>query len=83
MKAGRELLLPDLKTGMVVLLEAVPPPEPLYLPGTVIDVVSHCVRVRMGLGGFGGFVRLHASKAGKFVTNEDRAVRVFESEGTH
>jgi hypothetical protein len=80
LRVGNEVLLANLEAGMTVALEAVAPPEPLYLPGVISQIVLRCVVVRMFPPHGEGIVRLHANVAGRFVTDEDRPVRVFRLE---
>lgn len=77
----RELFLPDLELNMVIALEAVPP-DGLYLPGTVSEIVARCVMMHMFAPHGESTVRLHANAAGQFVTDEDRPVRVFLGKNT-
>lgn len=76
----REVLLPDLKPGMAVALEALPPPEPLYLAGKVSEIVARCVVVQMAPPAGESIVRLDAGPNGDFQTAEGRPVRVFVNE---
>jgi|SRR5579862_4743772 len=82
-KIGEELLLADLKPGMAIALEAtapaISPPDPLYLPGAIKEIVAACVIVRLEMhqSVYGGTMRLHANHDGRFHANDDSPIRVF------